>query len=812
MQKVVRALLIVAVALGTQPVRGQNQPARPVDPVYEELRDVALSGETARVAGLTLTRDVATFKFQTGDLYFFTPVQGRVTGAVFIGDGTLSVTPGLECEKRSMAIYTKASMLNEPFSELVLRFSDTTYDEIKKMPSTAVSSTGAPPERAHNVFADHTKMLRERLHMNLASRTLEDVYANAADGYFIAFIKGKTFPKLIFMLDPRGIADVAPEQVMLLSHDNSTGGIWMASRLAGDAGRIADARTFDIKKHAIDVTINGTDMSCADRVTLETKRDGVRVLAFDLFPSLRVSKVSDADGHDLGFIQQAKDDDAALAVILPAAAPAGSILTLTFEYKGNEALYDSGGGNFILIPRSTWYPNNGSTAFGDRAYFEMRFRIPENLVIVGTGRLSEPETKEAGLTISKWTSDVELAVAGFNYGRFKQKVITDPVTGYTLEFYANKDVPDDIKRLQHTIEELERSGQRTDTTLGSISTTRMADTVLADAQNATRIYEHYFGKLHYSRIAMSQQPAMSFGQAWPTLVFMPYTAYLDTTIRTQLLGVRGGTDSFWRYVGPHEVAHQWWGHMVGWTSYRDQWMSEGFAEFSASLYVEQVRGVEKFIEFWEAHRKQITQASPATEGKVPYTIGAVTQGHRLSGAKTGAVYQFLVYPKGAYILHMLRMLMWDPKTGDAAFKAMMQDFLKSHYNAEVSTEDFKATVEKHMLPFMNMGGDGTMNWFFDQWVYGTEMPRYTLEYSFQDRGGKPVFVGKLSQSNVNETFRMAVPLYLDFGKGWARLGRVTLTGNSSQSFEVPLPQRPKRATVNALNDVLCLDSTITAGK
>ena len=94
------------------------------------------------------------------------------------------------------------------------------------------------------------------------------------------------------------------------------------------------------------------------------------------------------------------------------------------------------------------------------------------------------------------------------------------------------------------------------TTLGSITTTGMADAALADAQNASRIYNMYFGKLPYTRLAMTQQPAYNFGQAWPTLVYMPYMAFIDTTQRAQLLGTRGGTDTFWRYVAPHEIAHQ----------------------------------------------------------------------------------------------------------------------------------------------------------------------------------------------------------------------------------------------------------------
>src|SRR4029078_6945846 len=187
-------------------------------------------------------------------------------------------------------------------------------------------------------------------------------------------------------------------------------------------------------------------------------------------------------------------------------------------------------------------------------------------------------------------------------------------------------------------------------------------------------------------------PAANFGQAWPTLVFMPYMAFIDTTQRAQLLGTRGGTDNFWQYVAPHETEHQWWGHTVGWNSYHDQWMSEGFAEFSASLYVQLVRkDTSKFIDFWENQRELIVTAPPATKGRKPYTVGPVTQGYRLNSAKTGSIARVMIYPKGAYILHMLRMMMYDHRqgTGDAKFKAMMQDFLASHYNQDVSTNDFK---------------------------------------------------------------------------------------------------------------------------
>src|SRR5256714_757890 len=426
-------------------------------------------------------------------------------------------------------------------------------------------------------------------------------------------------------------------------------------------------------------------------------------------------------------------------------------------------------------------------------------------MLVGTGAPVETDTADGNTMITKWSSGkTELAVAGFNYGRFKKKELMDKYTGYNIEFYANTEVPDEIKQIQLAIEQIEAQGGRTATTLGSISTTGMADQAIADAENASRIYSTYFGKLPYTRIAMSQQPAGFFGQAWPTLVFMPYMAFIDTTQRTQMMGVSGGTDNFWRYVAPHEISHQWWGHIVGWDSYHDQWMSEGFAEFSASLYVQFVRkDMNKFIEYWNDQRDLIVKARPQTRDKKPYTVGPVTQGYRLNSAKTGGGARFMIYPKSAYILHMPRMIFNSPREGDHAFQAMMKDFVQTYFNRDVSTEDFKRIVEKHMTSEMDLDGNHRMDWFFNEWVYGTEMPSYKFEYQLAGDGS--TVSGRITQSGVSDNFKMLVPVYVDYGKGWTRMGSATLIGNSSiEMNNEKLPRPAKRAALCALDDVLAL--------
>jgi hypothetical protein len=785
------------------------------DPVYSQLRQKSLSpdafgGSVASVNNLVLKRDAATFTLKSGEVYFMSPVEGHTVGAVFIGEGEMTLTPPTAIEKSSLAAFTNEATFTEQFTHLILRFTDKTFEEIKQSPNATMHSGGVQASRARDLYREKEAVLRKDLRLNLETRTLEDLYATTRPGYFISFIGGHRWSKLIYLLDPLGIPLVSPEEVALFSYDQSD--FWTAFHLAdeyknGTALNTQDTRLFDITHHDIEGTIRGTKILATDRLTFRPLIAGSRVLPFNLFSTLRVKSVQDEQGRELNFIQEDKDQDADLAVIYPEALEKGKDYNLRVQYEGDGALKDSGGGNFILIPRESWYPNNGGTQFGDRATFSITFRYPKNSTFVGTGALSEPETQEDDAKVAKWTSgQTELAVAGFNYGRFKKREVADKDSGYNIEFYANEELPNELKAMQHEIEQVEAEGTKTGTTLGAISTTSMASSALADAQNAVRIYNAYFGKLAYTRIAITQQPAGNFGQAWPTLVFMPYTAFLDTTQRAQIFGSRGGTDSFFRYVEPHEIAHQWWGHMVGWTSYHDQWMSEGFAEFSASLYVQNVRkDMDKFTAFWEEQRKRIVEATPLTKGIKPYTIGPVTQGFRLSNAKTAAAYQFLVYPKGAYILHMIRMMMFDHRGGgDTKFREMMTDFIKSHYNQDVSNEDFKQIVEKHMTPAMDVDKNGRMDWFFNEWVYGMDVPAYHMDYTIAPGGdGKAVVNVKVTQSNVSKDFVMLVPIYVDYGKGWTRLGSAMIPGSSSVDLnDIKLPQVPKRLALAVMNDVL----------
>jgi aminopeptidase N len=177
----------------------------------------------------------------------------------------------------------------------------------------------------------------------------------------------------------------------------------------------------------------------------------------------------------------------------------------------------------------------------------------------------------------------------------------------------------------------------------------------------------------------------------------------------------------------------------------------------------------------------------------------------LMSPRTMDAYQNVTYPKGAYVLQMLRSMMrsTDDKDQEKAFIDMMHDFVESHRDRPATTESFKAIAEKHITKLMDFGHNGRLDWFFDEWVYGTQIPRYRYDSQVTPADGGKVKVHlTVTQSDVDEHFAMLVPVFADFGKGMIRIGQVGLIGNTTREFDFPLPSQPKKVALNAYKDIL----------
>lgn len=806
----VELALKLSIATQRQEVTVQGKAAQFAnsDPVYRQLRYIA-PGVTLAIQDFTLRYDVASFTLKQGSLTFLAPVDGMVTGAIFIGQGHLTLKPATPIDRSDLNRRIGAEQLDEDFSDVVFRFTDGSNRGFLQGTRDGIPT----PQAATAVFQAWKEKVRQRHEIplgfseelltgpamdNVDAEILACLYNKNRPGFFSAYIHGAKHKDLRFYARPRGGAIPAldsPEEIALVNYnpEGMDDGIWyLAHRLSeyqnSTASSGEERRYVAARNYRLDTVVGNNDhLTSVAVITYEPLVDGERVLKFQMLPNLRVTRVADAEGKNLYFIQESRKADGSFYAVLPEPARLGTHSSITVEYSGDKVITKAGTGSFYVRAREAWYPNlNG---FGERSIYDLTYRYPKRDRLISVGTLDK-EWLDGNVAASHWTTPKPVAVAGFNFGEYQEVDLPDPLTGYEIEGYYLTELPDMLR------------GQPA---LAAMAPKAMTKYALEQTRAQLQVCTHFFGRSDFSHIAVTEQPNFNFGQSWPNLVYLPISAYIDSTQRWMLFGqIDNKFTAFVQEVTPHEVAHQWWGHAVGWASYHDEWLSEGFAEFSAALFLQQATGEgwqKDYIQFWQRLRARILEKN--NFGIAPNDAGPLWLGLRLISPRTQNAYQQVTYPKGAYVLAMLRSIMYTNQDRDKAFIDMMHDFVESHRDVPASTESFKAIAEKHMTRYMDLKGDHRLDWFFNEWVYGTQVPHYDFSYQLSPAGnGQTKLHMIVTQSQVEGDFAMMVPVFADFGKNMVRIGQVPVAGNSSKTIDITLPAQPKKVAINAYKEIL----------
>jgi hypothetical protein len=750
---------------------------------YGQLRAVGPDSQAVAVTeNVELRKDAATLTFKSGYLYFLQPAGGEVAGAVFLGKGVLNLKPTADLERRQLARFCKGKTeFEDQFEEAVLWFADDTLSRLK--PSLKIAP-GTVPSRAASLLNDARKKFREKLFNNVEARVMAGL-THKDSAYFLADIKGQQYGQLLLesdsqLAEPLRLIHYRPEEYMDIWVSLGPGGVPGTAKQVGDLTNVN-----------LDVAIDkGARISAKAKTEFTVLLGGTRWVPIRLARTLRVKRVRDASGQELSFVQEDEKKDADLWVVTPQALIQGEKQAWDFEYEGKDVIQNAGSGNFFVGERTRWYPSLDSPdqQLGDRALYQMKFRIPKNFTLVATGAQLKSSV-EGQERVSEWEAASPIAVAGFNYGDFKVKTLKHQQ--FEINVYTNPGLQDILLELQLILDNNPALGKELGISTGGLNTTAMAQSAAAEAANSMLLYTGYFGDAPYRTLSITQQPAGGYGQSWPTLVFLPFTAFFDQTMQNQLGLSKGSGRQFFQQVGPHEVAHQWWGHAVGEKTYHDVWLSEGFAEFSAGLYVHRVKGEKEFRAFLDSERRAILSGLPS--GQRANDVGPLWLGDRLSAQDAPEAYR-LVYTKGGYVLHMLRMMLRDFGRGDdSRFIAMMHDYLDTWRGKNASTADFQAIVDKHF------GRD--MAWFFKQYVYGTEVPDIQVRYSVVGAGADQALNIEIAQKGVSPDFMTRMPVIVTTEKG-SMFGLLAVTGPTGRA-KVPLPAPLKSVEFNPLNAVLC---------
>lgn len=778
----------------------------PADPraLYEALNDLRPDGaHVYTVKDLTLRRDLVSFTFSEGKLAFLEPLGGHITGAVFSGSGRVIATPHERGERRSLAQFIGVPILDQPFSDAYIRFTDDTAAELQRQ----LAEDGVEPVNDPD-FTAHWNPFAEGLAPTHSLRTMVDWLAAEPVPYFYILLQTVESGPVEVSVDYRREEQVTIGQPRF-ADGIRTYDVWASFRAENAPATHTEA--FVPLDYRVDSTI-AEDLSLQGKTTLHLRagRTGDRVVAVELSHHLAVDEIQGEDGQPLPYFQNeelsrrdaARRGDDFILVVLPTGKPAGADFHLQISYHG-AVIADAGNGAYFVGERGAWYAHIGGEHFTP---FDITFHWPKRLTLVATG--DETEAREEGETKSgRWRSETPFPTSGFNLSQYQ---VASTAGQPKIQVYANKELENAIlARLQTAGPNsvpppslLDRY-KDTDQLSGALdqaptpSPTSALKQLGASVQDSIRFFDNVNGAFPFDHLDVAQIPG-SFGQGWPGLVYLSTLAFLPPETQERA-GLNEWAQSEARDLMPfHEVAHQWWGNLTGAASYRDAWIQEAMANYLALWYADTKKpGQHRLTNWLEHYREALTAKAPGTDHSMN-DVGPLVLGPRLTSAKVPDAYNTLIYGKGTWIIHMLREMLRDPnaKDQDARFRELLRAILAEHRFRPLSTADFQHAVEQHMTPAMDLEGTHRMDWFFDQWVRGTDLPRYSVKFEVKPRGNAFVVSGRLEQSGTEDTFTAAVPLYAVRVAGKPeRLGVVVTTGTETR-FQFESRVRPTRIVID----------------
>jgi peptidase M1-like protein len=779
---------------------GADTPSSPAMGLYRALKVFQLSGATLQAENLTLKRDRATMTFN-GTFYFETPIEDKVYGAVFIGQGSFHADPPpTQFERELVRRVMNADSVDADFRTAVLRFTDDTSDLIR-----GGVGSGDVDKEAIKLANECEPLLLRQTGANISARLSTSILNGEKPGVFVAhFDKGKRGP-FGFALDYQSRVPVATfeldagEKGVIWNHDPAPfNEIWMAFYSLADyqRGMVQYSDTFDlvsVPQYTITVDATEPQKEITETVRMEMSAlgDGLRAIPLmlnntlpegdntRLKKALRLNAAKLSDGGILDAVQE--DWDGGITLFLPKPKKAGDKFSVELSLQGKAMMHVEGGESgwgvesssaqgecYYPLSTTDWYPRHSELK---RSAFDLIFRYKDHTMVVAVGKRVREEAApdEKSQLITEWKMDTPVALATFAVGHFRRDADVAKIGDHEVpvEFYQ----PNGASK---------------------------ADFMLAELGNCVRYFSAMFGPYPFQTFKGVFQPR-GFGQGFPTLLLL---ARSDTA-----------TSRGFSFIA-HETSHQWWGDVVTWRSYRDQWLSEGFANYSAILYTAFREDKKSAAELLRGYRRSLL-LPPVTltgvgKGRLE-DIGPLVLGHRLDTSATLGAYQFLIYNKGALVLRMLHFLFTDPTSGDdQAFFNLMKDFVNSYAGRAASTSDFVSIVNQRISQTAlgkryNVTG---LNWFFLQWVYGTGLPAYELDYNIQPQpDGSAVLQGTLSQDDVRDDWIMPLPMVMEFSKGRSAHGVVWAHGKQA-AVKVHLSEQPTKVELDPEHWVLS-SSTVT---
>lgn len=801
---------LLAAVFGALGEAAGESPAVAPQALVEEILASDLDPTRAVLAkGLKLKAGPAQIELESGFLVPTKPVSGEVREVVFVGRGRVRLEVADRLEAQQLELFTGSGRIDEPIYSAVMVVAQGAAQQAMLERELVDGLPLAEFEAARLLFTEWRSSGERRL-LQVDTMLVADVLGDRfAQSYFAGLFESKDLGRFLYVFDPTAYEQVSMGQFVTVEttdkeerkigrrlakqqrqgrllgvelEDLGQWDTWTSSPLRQSGEPRHGGNPLDVEHYTIDLSVAPRTLELEATVRMESRSRarGALLVPLALQGDLRVSEVLSGDDRPLGFIQQG----AQLSVFLEEPTEAGEAVALTIRYGG--VLLEEVARARVLTDTLGWYPRTDET---DLASFDVTLRWPEKFDLFGCGTV------------------VDSGRSGKQ--RWERRRLNEPALGFTFEIgrfetveaaAGDVDIVVAFDRLSVSLVEPETRQQIADT---------LADSLL--------YYQEVLGPYPYERLVAVSSPR-AFSQSLPGFVTLS-TAMISDDVWLRLL--RGASDA--RSVVAHEVAHQWWGHIIGWQGYRDQWISEALAEWSALAYSKNrlksraagpLRG-------WKWSLLSTTE-----DGRPVESLGPVVLGARLASSRSTLAYQAIVYKKGAVVMDMLAK-----RFGEANFLRILGALVKGLNGRRISTEDFLAAVEQitgqSLADFARqyVFGTGMPDVYYDYNIEPVEggwrvsgeavqLPSYRLDYRIRQTGeGYSLVRERVDLIDIGDS-RMVVPVQvgvLDPAKAASserlQTGNVIVTTTvkiegARSPFEVELDLEPKQVWLDGLSEVL----------
>jgi peptidase M1-like protein len=735
-------LVVPGAARGDGPPPPKADASR-LEAIFDGFYSVELDTEhPLEVQDFVLSKDAMDFTFKKGRFYLAKPLEGEVTGAYFVGEGTMKLVPPNKTEKKALNRGYGKDLFEEPITEVVMRFDDGTEKQL-----AAAGKPGTPAVQPPGTWAARNKieynsddLQMDFLEKKIGGVTGRDFFAaevNTAGGKWIDFVdRGRYRLEVsLFVMHAFGAAGKRGFENWCTFHKKDDYDAKGNYTLLPEADDKNPAALRDVK---MTVEIPNTKTVRIDATEeVESLVDHLGLIRFDLVNNIDASSwsekgrpvnvelVADGSGTPLPYIHKWHQ----LLVVPPHPLARGEKTSIHVRAT-EDTIIELTTQSYWIYTSYAWFPKIGYS--GGRFTFDWVVKMAKPLKIAGSGDLVK-EWEEGKMACGEWRSTVPVHIPSFIFGDF---VTTDGV--YKREAPGAGEIPLRLFSI--------RGGDR--------GPQLKEENIIYNVQQGLKAYENLFGPYPYHDLDMTQMArGLGFSQSPPGILLL-----------SSVLGVTGGGGTGDQVLF-HELAHQWWGHQVGWAGAQDTWISESWAEYSSGLITQGISQA-KFDEMREQWKKDALVGDPSG------TIETATWSEYRNA---------LLYAKGPYVVHMLRTWMgWEK------FSKLVSTIQSKYKNQDINTD----TIARETSALM--GYD--MFPFFDQWIRDQGIPKVHYSWTSEpDADGKVLITIRTRQEDKENFKILMVPISFDFGKEKpVVLMKPILSAETEIKVKVPVKPRDVR--------------------